>query len=271
MVKKAEKIEKEKNIKTNELEKANNDKIQTIDKNSDNDFDGFEDELEDGEDKENEILEPSNIPEHQAGQIVISKKEDSKIQNTPAMKKKGISGFDMNDYTTTEEEIAKVTIKEIVTMDVKMPSKHFFFTIHPTWEFIANGFKWDGDNNIYIVHGNAVGHMLGLTSKMKFYLGYDENNNHFLLPVTLPDEEGDQNSWHESREKIVQKARKGWLRCQRRKGAAGYDAYPTVQKYPDPKWTEKTKNEIIEIAFADHQINKEDHPIIKSLKGKRFK
>jgi len=244
-----------------------------------------ENKKENLEEEEGQEKGAPNTSKQQAGQVVISKKKDnSKKETSPESKgldvkdfgeqdkqKKDLSGFDMNDYTTTEEEIVKVTVKEIVTMDVKMSSKHFFFTIHPTWEFVANGFKWDGDNNIYIVHGDAIGHMVGLTSKMKFYLGYDENDNHFLLPIALPDEEGKQNSWHESREKVVLKAKKGWLRCQSRKGASGYDTYPTIDKYPDPKWTDKPKNEIMEIAFADHQVNNEDHPIIKSLKGKRFK
>ncbi len=194
----------------------------------------------------------------------IKKLKESENQT---VKEKGLTGFDMRDFNTTEEEIAKVTKKEIVTIPVGMPSNQIFFLIHPEIEATADLLLWIGDKNYYIVHKKIIGHLSNLTRKTKLYLGITQDGDHFLLPVTLPDNEGKQNPWHESRDKIVQIAKKRWTRCQSKKNVAGYDAFKTVNKYPEQEWTDRDINEILSIAFADHMIQKEDHPVIKSIKG----
>lgn len=199
--------------------------------------------------------------------MIKEENKKNKADEEPSPEIKELTGFNMADFSTTEEEIVQIAKKEIVTISVGLLSKQTFMRIHPNKEATVNLLLYAEDKEYYIVHREAMPHLPGLTTKTKLCLGISRNGDHFLFPITQPDAKGKQNPWHESRDKIAQAAKKKWVRCQPKKDTPGYDAITTIDKYPEPEWTDKSTNEILSIAFADHMIMDKNHPVVKAIKG----
>jgi len=275
MAEKAEKIKKEKPTKINELKKADDNNIETIDKNSDNDFDDFEDELEDDEDKENKILKSSDTLEQKTGQVIVTKKKiplekkglDIKDFGKQDTQKKGLSGFNMSDYNTPEEEI-EVTEIIITAIPPERPDKQTFIRAHPTMSAVVDVVVYEAENKRkYLVHKNAIPYVSAHMKKMQLYPVISLKGNIWLFPVTLPKPGKKMNDWSVSREKIIFQARKQWIQCVPKSEGAGYDAVVALKKHREPEWPELTMPEYLEIAFDGYIIQDKDHPVVKALRG----
>jgi hypothetical protein len=85
-----------------------------------------------------------------------------------------------------------------------------------------------------------------------------------LWPVQLPDEAGNQNSWHESAMYVAEQAKDRWLRLM--SGAGGYVTI-TGEMDDEPVWPAMTFQEVIRVAFRPKTITELDHPKLKQLRG----
>ena len=99
------------------------------------------------------------------------------------------------------------------------------------------------------------------------------NGTLFIWPLTLPSAEGGGGrSWHESALKAKEIAKTKWIRIVADKAMGGYQASrrkaSSMSRWQNGR-TDKTFNELLEIAFADKIIMSEDHPVVRKLRGLR--
>ncbi|MEE1578119.1 MAG: hypothetical protein V1269_18160, partial [Deltaproteobacteria bacterium] len=74
------------------------------------------------------------------------------------------------------------------------------------------------------------------------------------------------NQWHKSAYATMERAKKEWIRRQADRVNNQY----TIQVAkagicPDPKWTGKSLEEVLEMAFEDFLIDSMDHAVLKRL------
>jgi hypothetical protein len=93
-------------------------------------------------------------------------------------------------------------------------------------------------------------------------------DNVFLCQV--PTENLD-NSWNASTQKACEQAKKNWVQVSSRKaeGAESYkiDFAQDIDAFPEPKWTPRSLEELIEVTFRGCTIERDDHPALLRLIG----
>jgi hypothetical protein len=60
---------------------------------------------------------------------------------------------------------------------------------------------------------------------------------------------------------------KGWTRLRANMSLRAYDIFLAESAIPDPEWPNLSFQELCRIAFRDHLINRQDHPVLKRLRG----
>ena len=89
----------------------------------------------------------------------------------------------------------------------------------------------------------------------------------FIWPLALPSEGGRRNDWHETAREAAELAKKAWVRLSADMSLGAYRIYRAEGALSDPTWPEKSLNELLEIAFKDRIIDREDHPVVRRLRG----
>lgn len=106
---------------------------------------------------------------------------------------------------------------------------------------------------------------------VKFYFGIIWGSNIlFLSDVSIKcREDGVLNSFHKSRHELYALAEKSWISISANTDLGAYTATEAKSKIPDPVYPAMPANigEAIQIAFKDNVIDREDHPILKKLRG----
>lgn len=198
--------------------------------------------------------------------LIIKHKEKEKMpkeENLPELK-----GLNMKDFVVDPLRQKVITKKEILRIPCKVPSRQRFFRIHPEKHTFIYLIKWEEDGEYYLIHPNVLPLLETSARYFKVYLGMYRSGNIFLFPVQQEDSSGRWNSWHESQDKTVQKAKDNWLRMDAERDIGGYNIINAEGDIPEPQWPEKTMDEFLKIAFSGTVIVDTEHPVIKSLKGK---
>jgi len=82
------------------------------------------------------------------------------------------------------------------------------------------------------------------------------------------------NGYNESNVEGCECAKTKWVTLVSRRAAEGIEKYKTTfafdhDAFPTPSWPTQTLTELIETAFAGRMIDREDHPALNRLLGRR--
>jgi hypothetical protein len=88
----------------------------------------------------------------------------------------------------------------------------------------------------------------------------------FLWPVKLPTD-GRQSTWHTSAAEAAEKAMDHWVRVSSNMRLGAYEVALATATLPEPDWPSLAPDEILQIAFRDRVIDREDHPVVRRLRG----
>ena len=85
-----------------------------------------------------------------------------------------------------------------------------------------------------------------------------------LWAVQLPDEAGNQNSWHESAMSVAELAKMQWVRLL--SGSRGYSIITDDTVEDSPVWPAMTFQEVVKTAFRSKTVVDLEHPKLKQLR-----
>jgi hypothetical protein len=161
------------------------------------------------------------------------------------------------------------TKKILTNVPVGRPSKEKFFRVHPdlemTIEVVILELKDLGET--YVVAPDVADILGSLVRRVRLYLAVDRSANPMLIPVPLPDSDGNQNKWHASLEQALVHAKKDWIRISANKSLGSYDVHQAIGRLADPVWPELNLDQLVEIAFRDRIVFDENHPIVHTVLG----
>jgi hypothetical protein len=89
----------------------------------------------------------------------------------------------------------------------------------------------------------------------------------FIWPLPLPVDMGRLNPWYDTAREAVEHAKRGWVRVAADMSLGGYRIFRAEGQLPDPLWPDRPLNELLEIGFRDRVIDKDDHPVVRKLRG----
>jgi hypothetical protein len=127
----------------------------------------------------------------------------------------------------------------------------------------------DKEEGTFHLVSPEIADVLGsLVRAVTLHLAIDRANNPLLVPVPLPDANGQRNSWPQSLLGAIEYSREKWVRIESDKSAGVYQVHEAQGALEEPKWPDLSLDELVNIAFAGRVINNLEHPKVQSALGK---
>ncbi len=180
------------------------------------------------------------------------------------------AGFDLNALRLPANYSTGLGVKKILNkVPVGRPDRAKFFRVLDDDTFTLRVFLYEdkATNDMYIVLPFVQPLLGSLARPAQLHAAIDRTDNPFLIPVILPSEDGQWNSWHESLSQGVEMAKDHWVRLVANKSISAYDINQATAALPDPVWPDTTMEELIKVAFRGKIIDNPDHPVIRALQG----
>jgi hypothetical protein len=158
----------------------------------------------------------------------------------------------------------------LASVGVKKPGEAQYFRVHDDEDMSWLGYvyTYEKDNSVwYVPRGPAYDELAELTAKLRrvrLFLCLTKRGSVSFWPVS----QTDQGSWGSSAREIVEIAKTRWIRVVSNRAEGCYVPFEPEDPLPDPQWPEKPLSELLKLAFRGRVIDRPDHPIIESLKGR---
>ena len=161
------------------------------------------------------------------------------------------------------------TKKLLSSIPVERPNKQDFIRVHPepAYHLEAALIEIKRDREIYLVRPEYQDALTGECFPAVLFLYVNTLGTPRFWPVRLPVDGKRNNLYHETALEYAQQAMTHWLRVKANLDLGGYEATVALAKLPEPTWPEQPMNELLRLAFRDHIIDRDDHPIILKLRG----
>ena len=189
---------------------------------------------------------------------------------SPATVTPATTGFDFNSLRLPANYSAGLAVKKMLNkVPVGKPDRAKFFRVPDDEAFTFRVFLYEDKvaNETYIVLPFVQPLLGSLARPAQLHAAIDRTDNPFLIPVILPSEDGQWNSWHESLAQGVEMAKDHWVRLVANKSINAYDINQATAALPDPEWPDTTMEELVKVAFRNKIIDNPDHPVIRALLG----
>jgi hypothetical protein len=158
----------------------------------------------------------------------------------------------------------------LTTIPVRQPTKQEFVRVHrdPKYRVTPVGLvELQAERESYLVARGMVSELPGQYALVTLYTAINRQGVLFLWPVKLPGFDGRQMAWHRSKQEAAEKAMDRWVRIQANQSMGAYEIFLAREDLSEPVWPDITMAEIIKIAFRYHLIDKDDHLVVKQLRG----
>jgi len=177
--------------------------------------------------------------------------------------------LDLSKMRVNPAKLVSVVGMKAAHIRVGRPDDQDFFRVHEAYTLDTYLLRMKADREFYYVADGLWGHPQVFKELKLYRLYYFVHLSRALglWPVQLPDEAGNQNSWHESAMFVAEQAKGRWLRLM--SGAGGYTIIPGEEIDEEPVWPAMTFQEVIRTAFRSKTIVDVEHPKLKQLRGQK--
>lgn len=160
--------------------------------------------------------------------------------------------------------------KLLSVVPVTKPSKEKFFQTSVDDNRSMDVYLYEDkvESTFYLVSPEVADMLGSLARAMTLHLAIDRGDNPFLIPIPLPDDRGQRNSWPASMLNAIEHARGKWVRVQSDKSMGIYQIHEAQGKLEGPNWPELSLEEIVNIAFTGRVIDDLEHPKVQSALGR---
>jgi hypothetical protein len=177
---------------------------------------------------------------------------------------------DLEALKVSPESLSGGGAREVLTqVPVRKPNRHEFIRTHPDLEMsLVTTVYTDKENReTFLVAPNMREALLGEARVVLIVTGITRQHVTILWPLSLPDETGRSNPWWESAREACELAKTNWVRLVPDMQLGTYRIYKAEGELSEPKWSDKTLNDLLGIGFRGRIIASEDHLVVKRLRG----
>jgi len=158
----------------------------------------------------------------------------------------------------------------LTTIPVRKPRKQEFVRVNPAPEYRISPIamiELEPEREVYLVPPAMAGELSGMFGQFALYTAITRQNVLFLWPVKLPGDDGRQMEWHRSLAEAAEKAMTDWVRVRANMALGAYEISLAIGRLSEPNWPDLTLPEILKIAFRDRMVDRDDHIVVKRLRG----
>ena len=178
--------------------------------------------------------------------------------------------FDLDALRIDVTPHTGLAVKKLLTaVGVGKPKRQDWFRAHPSPDYRANVavLKLENEDEHYIVAPAMLAELPDEYRLVTLYLTINRAGDLRIIPVQLPDADGNHNRWHRSLMEHMEAAQSAWIRVKANRGVGEYERYEAPAGIPEPQWPEETMRRLISIAFRGRLVDKPDHPLVLKLHG----
>ena len=177
-------------------------------------------------------------------------------------------GFDLKRFRLQSAVNAVGGKKLLHTIGIQKPPKQRFVRCHRDHRIeVQVLIEKDGDRNVYLVEPDLCVELAGELTTVSLVLTITRQQTIFLWPITIPDESGRTNRWHESAMQASIVAVDSWVRVSANMEGGFYDVIAAPDGLGEPTWPTTAFAQIVETAFRNRIISTWDHIILRQLRG----
>jgi hypothetical protein len=159
--------------------------------------------------------------------------------------------------------------KLLVTVPVGRPNKQDFIRVNPDPAFRTELalVELKEDREIYALLPHIARELPGEYSLCTIFTCVNRQGTCFLWPVKLPKPDGKVIEWHRAAMEAATIAMTKWIRVVPNLDLGSYDLLEAVGALSEPKWPDKTFEELVLLGFRGKIVDSLDHVLIKKLHG----
>jgi len=178
------------------------------------------------------------------------------------------SAFDIESLIIPTNYGENFGVSKVIThVPVRKPNKTVFVYVKAGDTIQVFIYEDKVSGLTYVLTPNIAEIIPEAARPVRLHRAVDRHGNQFLIPVSLPGEDGRRNLWHESLMQAISCAEQGWVRIVANMVAGGYDVYQAKGKLGDPVWSDHTMKQLVEIAFSGKVISSENDVVIQQMLG----
>lgn len=149
-------------------------------------------------------------------------------------------------------------------------NKHRFCRVHPGLEYKLRTLLVDDkeNNETYLAAPNMASQLGSLATPKTIRLSVDNSGIPKLIAEPDIDPSGRRNLWQSSYKEAIKQAETDWVRVEANMQATQYEITKSTNDLGDPKWPNRSMEELINDAFAGRIIDSPDHPYIRQIQGR---
>jgi hypothetical protein len=165
----------------------------------------------------------------------------------------------------------------IVTIAVsRKPGKNEYFRTHPEFKtvFALVDHEVGMEKHYFAVAPEMIQPLAGIgitVTDHVLYLTTTSEGAVRIVPIALPDAEGNQNEYSRTKEIALLRGMKEWVRMYTDRANQAYRSYPApAGRFDDPIWPELSHAKILRLAFRDkgRLIDGVEHPLFLKWAGR---
>jgi hypothetical protein len=163
---------------------------------------------------------------------------------------------------------SQVAAREVLScVSVRKPKPNEFVMVNPENVLTTIVFEDKQEQEIYFVTPEIRPLMIAGTATKMLSLAINQLGSIFIWPVPVDDEFSHKNTWNESSRAAYHQAKTQWVKLVGDRSQGHYRIYVAEGTLPPPRWPDKPFAELLAIAFNNRKIDRDDHPIIKAMRG----
>jgi hypothetical protein len=163
---------------------------------------------------------------------------------------------------------SQIGTREILScMPVRKPKNNEFIMVHPDNSLTTIIWEDKDEGETYFVMPEIRPLLIAGTATKMLTLAVNQAGAPFIWPVPVDDEFSRKNNWNESARAAYHQAKTNWVKLVGDRPAGQYRIYIAEGELPPPRWPDKPFAELLALAFNNRKIDREDHRIIKAMRG----
>lgn len=179
---------------------------------------------------------------------------------------------DLDAIRRSASEDAGIAVIEVATHHaVRKPRRTEFVKTNPAPEMRIPAHIFidpEDREGVYFVSPTMLGTMLGEAQRALLLPTISTQGVMFVWPVRLPQDDGRRNDWHATALQAAELSRERWVRVTPDMQLRAYRIFHPEGDIAEPEWPDRSLPEILRLAFRDRVIDREDHAIIRRLRGR---
>jgi hypothetical protein len=160
------------------------------------------------------------------------------------------------------------TAEILVDVPVRKPNINEFVRVHPDPAMsLASSIYIDIERDPWFVAPAMRNILVAGIKPVLLLTTINQRGRVILWPIALGDGTGRKNAWHDTAHQAAETAKHKWIKLMSDMAAGSYRVFEAMGALPDPKFPNKSLDELLRIAFRGRIVDSAEHAIVKQSLG----